>query len=142
MAALLEVDGVYAGYGPIEVLKGISIAVEPGEIVALIGANGAGKTSTLLAVSGCLRPRRGRVVWQGHQIDTLPPHEIVRRGICHAPEGRKIFPRLTVLENRGPLATTKLDAHDTSPTMIDLDRKGNRDLLVGAEDGYLYYLLQ
>jgi branched-chain amino acid transport system ATP-binding protein len=99
MAALLEIEGVYAGYGPIEVLKGISLSVEPGEIVALIGANGAGKTSTLLCISGCLRPRRGRVIWEGREIGARPPHEIVRRGICHAPEGRKIFPRLTVLEN-------------------------------------------
>ncbi|MEX0679379.1 MAG: ABC transporter ATP-binding protein [Pirellulales bacterium] len=99
MAALLAVEDVHAGYGPIEVLKGISIEVRPGEIVALIGANGAGKTSTLMGISGCLRPRRGRVSLEGREIHTLPPHEIVRLGICQAPEGRKIFPRLTVLEN-------------------------------------------
>jgi branched-chain amino acid transport system ATP-binding protein len=99
MPPLLAVDNVFAGYGPIEVLKGISLAVEPGEIVALLGANGAGKTSTLMGISGCLRPRRGSVTWEGREIVGLPPHEIVHRGICHAPEGRKIFPRLTVLEN-------------------------------------------
>jgi branched-chain amino acid transport system ATP-binding protein len=99
MAALLEMDNVCAGYGPIEVLKGISLEVRPGEIVALIGANGAGKTSTLMGVSGCLRARSGRIVLEGREIQQLPAHEIVRRGICHSPEGRKIFPRLTVLEN-------------------------------------------
>ncbi|MBI3839141.1 MAG: ABC transporter ATP-binding protein [Planctomycetia bacterium] len=99
MPALLEMQEFYAGYGPIEVLKGISIEVRPGEIVALIGANGAGKTSTLMGISGCLRPRRGRVLWESQEIQQLPAHEIVRRGICHSPEGRKIFPRLTVLEN-------------------------------------------
>jgi branched-chain amino acid transport system ATP-binding protein len=99
MAALMSVEDVYAGYGPIEVLKGISLEVRPGEIVALIGANGAGKTSTLLGISGCLRARRGRVLLEGREIQQLPAHEIVRLGICHSPEGRKIFPRLTVLEN-------------------------------------------
>jgi branched-chain amino acid transport system ATP-binding protein len=99
MPPLLAVDDVYAGYGPIEVLKGISLSVEPGEIVALLGANGAGKTSTLMSISGCLRPRRGRVRWEDRDVVGLAPHEIVHRGICHAPEGRKIFPRLTVLEN-------------------------------------------
>ncbi len=99
MPPLLAVEDFYAGYGPIEVLKGISIEVQPGEIVALIGSNGAGKTSMLMGISGCLRPSRGRVLWQGGEIQGLPAHEIVRRGICHAPEGRKIFPRLTVLEN-------------------------------------------
>lgn len=96
---LLSVDDLHAGYGPIEVLKGIRITVEPREIVALIGANGAGKTTMLMSISGCVRPRRGRIVFDGQSIDQLAPHEIVCRGICHSPEGRKIFPRLTVLEN-------------------------------------------
>ncbi len=99
MPPLLEVDNLHAGYGPIEVLKGISLEVQPGEIVALIGANGAGKTSTLMSISGCLRPRRGRILLAGREIQTCAPHEIVRWGLCHSPEGRKIFPRLTVLEN-------------------------------------------
>jgi branched-chain amino acid transport system ATP-binding protein len=99
MPPLLAMQDFRAGYGPIEVLKGISLEVQPGEIVALIGANGAGKTSTLMSISGCLRARSGRVVFEGQEIQRLPPHEIVHRGICHSPEGRKIFPRLTVLEN-------------------------------------------
>jgi branched-chain amino acid transport system ATP-binding protein len=99
MPALLAMESFHAGYGPIEVLHGISLEVQPGEIVALIGANGAGKTSTLMGISGCLRARRGRVLLEGHEIQELPPHEIVRRGVCQSPEGRKIFPRLTVLEN-------------------------------------------
>ena len=99
MAPLLAVENFHAGYGPIEVLKGISLDVHQREIVALIGANGAGKTSTLMGISGCLRSRKGRVMWEGREIQNLAPHDIVRRGICHSPEGRKIFPRLTVLEN-------------------------------------------
>ena len=109
MAPLLAIENVHAGYGPIEVLKGVSIEVQPSEIVALIGANGAGKTTTLMGISGCLRPRSGRVWLEGQEVQTLPPHEIVRRGICHAPEGRKIFPRLTVLENLQMGAFTRSD---------------------------------
>ena len=100
MAALLEVENLYAGYGPIEVLKGISLEVEPGEIVALIGANGAGKTSTLMGISGCLRPRaRARAVRRPRDSAACRRTRSCGRGICHSPEGRKIFPRLTVLEN-------------------------------------------
>lgn len=117
--ALLEVENFHAGYGPIEVLKGITLAVEPREIVALIGANGAGKTSTLMGISGFLRPRRGRVRFGGHEIQQLPPHEIMRRGICHSPEGRKIFPRLTVLEN---LQMGAFSRHDKQAIQYDLDR--------------------
>jgi branched-chain amino acid transport system ATP-binding protein len=106
---LLSIDNVHAGYGPIAVLQGISLEVQPGEIVALIGANGAGKTTTLLTVSGCLRPHQGRVLFEGRQIHDLPAHEIVRLGICQSPEGRKIFPRLTVLENLQMGAFTRRD---------------------------------
>ena len=102
-------ENFHAGYGPIEVLKGISLEVQPGEIVALIGANGAGKTSTLMGISGCLRARRGRVLFEGREIQQLPPHEIVRRGICQSPEGRKIFRGLTVLENLQMGAFTRRD---------------------------------
>jgi branched-chain amino acid transport system ATP-binding protein len=97
--ALLEVKDLHAGYGPIEVLKGISLTVHPGEIVTVIGANGAGKTTTLMTVSGCVKVRAGSVKFSGEEIAPVPAHEIVKRGLAQAPEGRKIFPRLTVLEN-------------------------------------------
>ena len=109
MPPLLAIENLHAGYGPIEVLHGISVDVQPGEIVALIGANGAGKTTTLLNVSGCLRPRSGRVLLDGKEIQQLPAHEIVRLGICQSPEGRKIFARLTVLENLQMGAFTRRD---------------------------------
>jgi branched-chain amino acid transport system ATP-binding protein len=96
---LLEVENLRAGYGPMDVLLGVSLSVDAGEIVTLIGANGAGKTTTLLSISGVLRSRAGRIGFQGEPIDRRPPHAIVRTGLCQAPEGRQIFPRLTVLEN-------------------------------------------
>ena len=96
---LLEVENLHAGYGPIEVLKGITLRVEEGEIVAMIGANGAGKTSTLMTISGCVPATKGTVRFAGREIQSLPAHEIVRLGICHSPEGRKIFPRLSVWDN-------------------------------------------
>src|SRR5881275_891833 len=99
MGALLRVEGLRAGYGPIEVLKGISLEVREGELVTLIGANGAGKTSTLMCISGCNRVRSGCIKWQNKDLIRMPPHAIVRAGICHSPEGRKIFAKLTVLEN-------------------------------------------
>ena len=106
---LLEIENIRAGYGPIEVLKGISIEVGEGEIVTMIGANGAGKTTTLLSISGINRIRSGRIRFQGREIHTLPAHEIVRLGLCHSPEGRKIFPRLTVIENLQMGAFTRRD---------------------------------
>jgi branched-chain amino acid transport system ATP-binding protein len=109
MGALLEVADLRAGYGPIEVLKGISFTVNAGEIVTIIGANGAGKTSTLMCLSGCNRARAGRIRLAGGDITDLPAHEIVKRGMCQSPEGRKIFPRLTVLENLQMGAFTRTD---------------------------------
>ena len=107
--ALLKVESLRAGYGPIEVLKGISLEVGPGEIVAIIGANGAGKTSTLMTISGGVRARSGNISFDGREITSMPAHEIVRLGICQSPEGRKIFPRLTVLENLEMGAFTRND---------------------------------
>jgi branched-chain amino acid transport system ATP-binding protein len=107
--SLLKVNNLHAGYGPIEVLKGISLEVAPGEIVAIIGANGAGKTSTLMTISGGVRARSGNIQFNGQEITKIPTHEIVRLGICHSPEGRKIFPRLTVLENLQMGAFTRND---------------------------------
>jgi len=107
--ALLKLDGVRAGYGLIEVLKGISLEVGEGEIVTVIGANGAGKTTTLMSVSGLVKVRAGQVTFGGESISGRPAHEIMRLGICQSPEGRKIFPRLTVLENLEMGAFTRSD---------------------------------
>jgi branched-chain amino acid transport system ATP-binding protein len=108
-APLLSLEGLRAGYGPIEVLKGITVEVNEGEIVTMIGANGAGKTTTLMCVSGVNRVRAGRIVFAGREIQNLPPNEIVSRGLSQSPEGRKIFPRLTVLENLEMGAFTRRD---------------------------------
>jgi branched-chain amino acid transport system ATP-binding protein len=97
--ALLELQDVHTYYGNIHALKGISVSVDKGEIVTLIGSNGAGKTTTLKTISGLLRPRKGTVTFDGRRIDHVPAHDIVATGICQAPEGRRIFPRLTTLEN-------------------------------------------
>ncbi|MCS6773400.1 MAG: ABC transporter ATP-binding protein [Anaerolineae bacterium] len=97
--ALLELRNVHTYYGNIHALKGISFSVERGEIVTLIGSNGAGKSTTLRTISGLLTPRQGEVLLEGQRIDHLPPHEIVARGVLQSPEGRRIFPRLTVREN-------------------------------------------
>ncbi len=96
---LLDVDQLEAGYGPIRALDGVSLTVDEGELVAIIGANGAGKTTLLMAVSGVVPARKGEVRFAGRRITGLAPHEVVRLGIGHAPEGRRIFPRLTVREN-------------------------------------------
>ena len=108
--ALLRVHGLRAGYGPIDVLHDIDLTVAAGEVVALIGANGAGKTTTLMTVSGVVRPRAGRVEFDGRDITRLPPHQVVRSGLSQSPEGRKIFPRLTVLENLQMGAFSRADA--------------------------------
>ncbi|HEY9076441.1 MAG TPA: ABC transporter ATP-binding protein [Anaerolineaceae bacterium] len=96
---MLELENIHTYYGHIHALKGISLKVEQGEIVTLIGANGAGKSTTLRAISGLVRPRQGHIRLQGHEITRMPAHEIVAAGVGHVPEGRGIFPRLTVLEN-------------------------------------------
>jgi branched-chain amino acid transport system ATP-binding protein len=97
--ALLELENIHAFYGKIHALKGISLSVEEGEIVTLIGANGAGKSTTLRTISGLVRARQGRVTFGGRDISNLPAHEIVLAGVGHVPEGRGVFPRLTVREN-------------------------------------------
>src|SRR5579863_3320981 len=96
---MLRLDEVDVAYGPIEALRGISLQVNEGEIVALIGANGAGKSTTLMTISGILKPRSGSLRFRGEEIGSLPPHQIVGKGISQVPEGRRIFRRLTVLEN-------------------------------------------
>jgi branched-chain amino acid transport system ATP-binding protein len=96
---MLEVENIEAGYGPIRALDGVSLEVAAGELVAIIGANGAGKTTLLMAISGVVPTRGGEVRFEGRSVTGLEPHQIVRLGIGHAPEGRRIFPRLTVREN-------------------------------------------
>ena len=96
---LLRLDDVHTYYGSIEALKGISIEVHDGEIVTLIGANGAGKSTTLRSINGLNRPRQGTIEFDGRNITRDEAHDIVRRGISQSPEGRKLFPRMSVLEN-------------------------------------------
>jgi branched-chain amino acid transport system ATP-binding protein len=99
VTAMLELIDVKVRYGAIGALKGISVVVEAGEIVTLLGANGAGKTTTLRSISGQLHPYSGEIRFEGQRIDGTPAHEVVRLGIGHSPEGRRVFPRMTVLEN-------------------------------------------
>jgi branched-chain amino acid transport system ATP-binding protein len=96
---MLKIDNLHVSYGHIEVLKGISFTVEMGEIVALIGSNGAGKTTTLSTISGLLRPTSGQISWKGEDIQSTAVETIVGSGLAHCPEGRRIFPGLTVREN-------------------------------------------
>jgi branched-chain amino acid transport system ATP-binding protein len=97
--ALLEVENVHSYYGHIHALRGISLTVEEGEVVTLIGSNGAGKTTTLRSIHGILPPKEGRIVFRGEEIQGVPAHDMISKGISQSPEGRKIFSRMTVLEN-------------------------------------------
>ena len=96
---MLVVDDISVYYGNIAAVKGLSVKVHPGEIVTLIGSNGAGKSTTLRAISGLLKPRTGKIEFEGQKISGIQGHEIVKAGICQSPEGRRIFPRMTVSEN-------------------------------------------
>jgi branched-chain amino acid transport system ATP-binding protein len=107
---LLDVKDIHVFYGNIEAVKGMSFHVDRGEIVCLIGANGAGKTTTLRTVSGLLRPKEGAIFYDDQRIDLLPAHEIVGLGIAQSPEGRRIFPRMSVRENLDMGAFTRKDA--------------------------------
>lgn len=117
--ASLAVNDIHAYYGHIHALQGVSITVESGEIVTLIGANGAGKSTTLKTIAGFLRPRPGSVLLEGRPIQGLAPHDITRRGVCLVPEGRRIFPRMTVLEN---LEMGAFSRGDAAQIQDDLDR--------------------
>jgi branched-chain amino acid transport system ATP-binding protein len=97
--SLLELQDVHIRYGGIEAVKGITFEVDEGELVTLIGGNGAGKTTTLKTISGLKRPSEGAILFEGRPIESIPAHEIVDLGVCQAPEGRRIFPRMTVHEN-------------------------------------------
>lgn len=96
---MLKLENIHTFYGPIEAVKGIDLEVKQGEIICLIGSNGAGKSTTLMTISGILRPTAGTISFEGRTISTMPPHSIVGMGISQVPEGRRIFPRLTVMEN-------------------------------------------
>ena len=96
---MLRVEGVHTFYGQIEALKGVDVEVQAGEIVTLIGANGAGKSTLLMTICGSPRAARGAIYLDGEEITHLPTHDIVHLGVAQAPEGRRIFPRMTVLEN-------------------------------------------
>ena len=99
MSAMLEVKDLVVSYGKIKAVKGISFTVDQGEVVSLIGTNGAGKTTTLRTISGLLRPVSGSIVFDGRDLTKVAPHEIVSLGLAHSPEGRRIFPKLSVEEN-------------------------------------------
>ena len=116
---VLLVEDIHSYYGAIEALKGISLEVYDGEIVTLIGSNGAGKTTTLRSISGIVPPRTGKIVYQGRDITGLPGHTVASMGIAHSPEGRRIFPRMTVRENLEMGAFTR---RDTTAIRSDIDR--------------------
>jgi branched-chain amino acid transport system ATP-binding protein len=122
MTAMLEVRDLQVAYGKILAVKKISFSVEPGQVVTLIGTNGAGKTTTLRTISGLIRPASGEILFQGERIDTVPAHKIVTMGLAHCPEGRKIFPKMTVEEN------LLLGAFTRSDTGIKKDLDGAYEL--------------
>jgi branched-chain amino acid transport system ATP-binding protein len=97
--SLLEIDDIEVRYGAIRALKGVTLHVDEGEVVALLGANGAGKTTTQKTISGMMRPSLGEIRYDGQRIDGLPAHDLIKLGICHVPEGRRVFPRMSVAEN-------------------------------------------
>jgi len=99
MSAVLQVEGIHSYYGSIHALKGVTLEVNDGEIVTLIGSNGAGKSTTLRSINGLIHPRRGRIVFQGKDITHTAAHHVVGMGISQSPEGRRLFPRMTVTEN-------------------------------------------
>ena len=121
---MLELRGVHTYYGHIHALKGINVVVPDGEIVALIGGNGAGKTTTLRTISGMLRPKQGSVVMQGKDISGIPAHQIMQMGMSHVPEGRRIFPQLTVREN------LEIGAHTVTDRKIIEER---------IQEGFTYF---
>jgi branched-chain amino acid transport system ATP-binding protein len=116
---ILELDDVHTYYGAIHALKGVSLSVGSGEIVTLIGANGAGKSTTLRSINGLNRPRQGSIRFQGRDITNVPSHEIVKGGIAQSPEGRRLFPRMSVMEN---LEMGAFQREDRSTFKEDLER--------------------
>ncbi|MCC6728241.1 MAG: ABC transporter ATP-binding protein [Chthonomonadales bacterium] len=117
---MLDLERVNVRYGAVQALKEVSLGVEAGEIVTMIGANGAGKTTTIRAISGLVRPTSGRIVFEGSDIIGLPPHELVARGICQSPEGRRVFADMSVRENLELGAYTR--HRDASGVRADMER--------------------
>jgi branched-chain amino acid transport system ATP-binding protein len=116
---MLTVDDIHVFYGNIAAVKGISLTVYPGEIVTLIGGNGAGKSTTMRTISGLLKPKRGEVYFEGNKVSGLKGHEVAQRGIAQSPEGRRIFPRMTVTEN---LELGAFLRNDKADILADMDR--------------------
>lgn len=117
MAPLLQVDNIEVYYGVIKALKGVSFEVNKGEIVALIGANGAGKTTILHTVTGLLKPKTGKILFKGNDITKVPAHKIVTMGMAHVPEGRRIFSQLSVFDNIKLGAFTRKDKEEIEETL-------------------------
>src|SRR5215203_1457011 len=116
---LLEIENMHSYYGHIQALRGISLTVDEGEVVTLIGSNGAGKTTTLRSIHGILPPKQGRIIFAGEEIQGTPAHEMIGKGIAQSPEGRRIFFRMTVLEN---LEMGAYHRNDSSGIREDMDR--------------------
>src|SRR6478735_1246336 len=116
---MLEIKNLEVAYGRVRAVKGISFSVAEGQVVTLVGTNGAGKTTTLKTISGLLRPESGEIWFDGRRIDTTPAHEVVTMGLAHSPEGRRIFPRLSVEEN---LTLGAFSRRDRAGVSKDMDR--------------------
>ncbi len=143
---MLQLDSIDVYYGKIQTLKGVSLTVNDGELVTLIGSNGAGKSTTLRTISGLLRPQAGSIIYDGKRIDRMPSHDIVRQGIVHCPEGRRLFGHLTVTENLRLGAVThpnRLEMERTRQKVYELfpilEERGNQSAstLSGGEQQML-----
>ena len=143
---MLQIDNIDVYYGKIQALKGVSLTVNDGELVALIGSNGAGKSTTLRTISGLMRPRQGSITYNGQAIDKMPSHEIVRLGVVHCPEGRRIFGSLSVNDNLRLGAAAQTDSNLVERTRKDvyelfprLSERGNQQAgtLSGGEQQML-----
>ena len=137
--ALLEVHDLHAGYGKLEILKGVSLRVEPGQVVSIIGPNGAGKSTVFKTVFGLLPARDGRVLLDGEDVTNRPPGELLRRGMAYVPQGRNVFPLMTVEENVAPqevgaeLAGEVAQLYATFPVLSESRRKRASDLSGGQQ---------
>lgn len=116
--AMLEIKDVEVFYGVIQAIKGVSFQVNEGEVIALIGANGAGKTTILHSITGLIAPKKGQIIFEGQDITTTPAHKIVSMGMAHVPEGRRVFAQLTVLENLKMGAFTRKDKEEIEESLI------------------------